>query len=301
MFADDAKCSSHITSLENCHLLQRDLDNMSNWSTSNHLHFNTSKCTLLSFNSQLNTTYQIDGYALPSIDHHRDLGVIFSSDLSWNKHYEHIITKAYRSLGLLRRTFSNSNSTSAKKLLYTSLVRSQLTYGSQIWHPHLLKDIIILERVQRRSTCFILNDYKSNYKSRLLKLNLLPLMYMLDYYDIMFFVTSLKNPSTHFNIQDYVKFSSFNTRSSTTNKLCYTFSPNNTSRHFYFTRLPRTWNSLPVINLNLSIANIKSQIKAALWNHFLCNFDSENPCSFHFSCPCRNCHNNALRQNFQEL
>ena len=163
---------SHITSLENCHLLQCDLDNKSNWSTSNHLHFNTSKCTLLSFNSQLN-----------------------------------------------------------------------------IWHPHLLKDIIILERVQRRSTCFILNDYKSNYKSRLLKLNLLSLMYLLEYYDIMFFVTSLKNPSTHFNIQDYVKFSSFNTRSSTTNKVCYTFSPNNTSRHFYFTRLPRTWNSLPVINL----------------------------------------------------
>ena len=79
------------------------------------------------------------------IDRHRDLGVVFSTDLSWNKHYEHIITKAYRSLGLLRRTFSNTNSISVKKLLYTSLVRSQLIYGSQIWHPHLIKDIVILE------------------------------------------------------------------------------------------------------------------------------------------------------------
>ena len=129
--------------------------------------------------------------------------------------------------------------------------------------------------------------------------NLLPLMYLLDYYDVMFFVTSLNTPSTHFNIQQYVKFSTPNTRSFTANKLCYTFSPNNTSRHFYFTHLPRTWNSLPVINLNLSIAKIRSQIKAALWNHFLCNFD--NPCSFHFSCPCRNCYNNAPRQNFQEF
>ena len=149
MFADDAKCSSYITSLENCHLLQRDLDNTSNWSTSNHLHFNTSKCTLLSFNSKLNTNYQIDGSALSTIDHHCDLGVIFFTDLSWKKHYEHIITKAYRSLGLLRRTFSKTNSISVKKLLYTSLVRSQVIYGSQIWHPHLIKDIIILERVQR--------------------------------------------------------------------------------------------------------------------------------------------------------
>ena len=118
------------------------------------------------------------------------------------------------------------------------------------------------------SHLFYSNDYKSNLKSRLLKLNLLPLMYLLDYYDIMFFITSLKNPSTHFNIQHYVKFSSSNTRSSTANKLCYIFSPNNTFQHFYFTRLPRNWNSLPVLNLNLSTANIKSQIKAALWKHW---------------------------------
>ena len=122
---------------------------------------------------------------------------------------------------------------------YTGLVRSQLIYGSQIWHPHVINDIIIPEWVQRRATCFILNDYKCNYEW-LLKLNLLPLMYLLDYYDIMFFATSLKNPSSHFNIQQYVKFSSSNTRSSAANKLCYIFSPNNTSRHLYFTCLPRT-------------------------------------------------------------
>ena len=149
MFADDAKCSSHITTFEDCHRLQQDLDNMCNWSDSNNLHFNISKCTLLSFNSKLNTNYQIDDNALLAIDHHWDLGVIFSTDLSWNKHYEHITTNAYRSLGLLCRTFGNTNSISAKKLLYISLVRSQLVYGSQLWHPHLIKGIVMLERVQR--------------------------------------------------------------------------------------------------------------------------------------------------------
>ena len=124
-------------------------------------------------------------------------------------------------------------------------------------------------------------------------------MYLLDYYDIMFLVTSLKHPSTHFNIQEYVKFSNSNTRSSTANKICYTFSHYNSLRHFYFTRISRTWNSLPTINLTQSIAIIKSQIKAAMWNHFVANFDAENPCSFHFCCPCRNCHFNAPNQNFQ--
>ena len=84
-------------------------------------------------------------------------------------------------------------------------------------------------------------------------------MYLLDYYDIMFFVTSLKNPSTHFNIQHYVVLTQDHPQPM--NYVCYIFFPNNTSRHFYFTHLPRNWNSLPVLNLNLSIANIKSQIK----------------------------------------
>ena len=69
----------------------------------------------------------------------------------------------------------------ARRSLYLALVRSQLTYCSQLRNPHLIKDTTILERVQRRATKYILNDYTSDYKFRLLKLKLLPLMYMLDF------------------------------------------------------------------------------------------------------------------------
>ena len=63
-------------------------------------------------------------------------------------------------------------------MLYISLVRSKLIYSSQLWNPYLIKDIVMLERIQRCATKFILNDYTSSYKSRLLKLNILPLMYV---------------------------------------------------------------------------------------------------------------------------
>ena len=150
------------------------------------LDFNVSKCLQLSFNSSLTTSYHIDSNLLSPAKSHRDLGIILSSDLSWSNHFNHITAKAYRSLGLLRRVFGKSTSTPVKKTLYISLVRSQLTYGSQLWNPHFIKDVINLERVQRHATCFILNDFNSDYKSRLLKLELLPLMYQLDYYDVMF-------------------------------------------------------------------------------------------------------------------
>ena len=65
----------------------------------------------------------------------------------------------------------------------------------------------------------------------------------------------------------YLKFSACNTRSSNI-KLIHTRSSNNTSRHFYFNRLPWLWNALPPIDLNLPINTIKSLVKSFLWNYF---------------------------------
>ena len=74
--------------------------------------------------------------------------------------------------------------------LYTALVRSQLTYCTPIRCPYLVQDINKLEQVQHRATKFILNDYLSDHRSRLLHLNLLPLMYIFECFDIMFLVKS---------------------------------------------------------------------------------------------------------------
>ena len=101
-------------------------------------------------------------------------------------------------LGLLRRTFSRYNSHHSKKLLYIHLVISQLIYCSQIWRPYLLKDITVLENVQRRGTKFILNDFTADYKTRLLSLNLLPLAMLYEFNDILFSLNLLRNLPLHF-------------------------------------------------------------------------------------------------------
>ena len=44
-----------------------------------------------------------------------------------------------------------------------------------------------LERVQQRATKFILNDYSSNYRYCLVKLGMLPLMYVYELANIMFY------------------------------------------------------------------------------------------------------------------
>ena len=95
-------------------------------------------------------------------------------NISQVKHIECLI-------GLLRHTFSKSSNISVKKLLYLSLVRSQITYGSPIWRPFLIKDIKFIEQIQRRATKFILNDFHSVYYNRLIKLQILPQGICLNY------------------------------------------------------------------------------------------------------------------------
>ena len=179
--------------------------------------------------------------------------------------------KAYKKLGLLRRSLCYNNSTSTKKRLYVSLIRSQLLYCSQIWRPYLRKDIKLIENVQRRATKFILNDYSSVYKSRSLKLNLLPLTII---YDIRFFVKSLKQPSTSFNITDFVSFSHNSTRSGSHLKLVHQLAKANSFTSLDFLASGMLYHLWTFQDLHHYCQHI--YIKRIFWECFVCNFDQSN-------------------------
>ena len=258
----------------------------------NDLFFNESKFLHIHFGKEFGShNFTINGTPIVRSNCVKDLGVHVSSSLKSTTHCEAIVSNAYKILGLIRRTFS-TYSIAAKKLLYLTLVWSRLTYCSQLWRPHLLKDICVVERVQRRATKYILNDYSSSYKTRLVQLDLLPLMYQYELSDLLFFIKSYKAPHSHFDIKNYVSMqNSLSTRSSSSGKLVHKLSTTNSNCHFYSCWLPRLWNSLPSIDLNLPYLTIKQQLTQFLWNHFSNNFNSNNTCSFNFCCPCSNCIN----------
>ena len=181
------------------------------------------------------------------------------------------------------------------RLRKSSLIQSQLLYCSVLWRPQHKKDIEKLERIQRKATKFILNDYNTDYFTRLKTLNLLPLMYFFEMNDIMFAIRQLKEPKNHLN---FVCFSSVSTRSSTQLKMTHIRSTNKTSRHFYFNRLPRLWNSLPHFSLDQPIYIIKRHLLDYLYNHFLTHFSVQNTCTYHFLCPCAKCSLSPPPTNF---
>ena len=57
------------------------------------------------------------------------------------------------------------------------MVRPYLEYASQIWNPHLIRNIQALEKVQRHATKLVPELQHLSYGDRLLALNLPSLLY----------------------------------------------------------------------------------------------------------------------------
>ena len=118
--------------------LQHDLNYLSSWCSEWKLKLNLSKCaamcvTISSRSRIAPASYNIQHQQISSTNKQKDLGVIFTSNLSWLDHFNIICSKAYRSLNLIRRLIPSCSSNVTKKALYLTLVRSHLSYCSQVW------------------------------------------------------------------------------------------------------------------------------------------------------------------------
>jgi hypothetical protein len=307
IFADDTKIYRHITSHQDLTILQRDINTVNAWSKTWGLTFNQKKCTILSLkrnNKPLEYIYSMENSPLPRTYDAPDLGITITSNLSWNLHINNITSRAQNRKWFLIRTLGYDAPIRAKLLTYISLVRSIVEYNTTIWSPITHDNILTLENVQRKCTDYITNNprwpspNRISYKDRLIQLNLLPLSYRREFYDLIFFYKSFNN-MVNFNILDYVKFQNNPevrlTRNRLTGLTLITSKLHLTSStQFYPARLARLWNSLHVdLRTKLVSAAPISEIKSILNKYFfdqLSNFfDPDITCTFVSACACRTC------------
>ena len=105
-----------------------------------------------------------------------------------------------------------------------------------------------------------------DYKSRLLKLHILSLMYTLGLNDIMFFVKNLKTRHDGFDIKSYISFVTGNTRLATSNKLQHNRSTDMLANNFISIDFHVCGaNALPIIDINLHPDNIKQKLLHYFW------------------------------------
>ncbi|CAG4990002.1 unnamed protein product [Colias eurytheme] len=163
MFADDLKLFLKVRNDSDAKVLQEDINAIAQWSSTNHLPFNTDKCKVMTFSRSrfpLNMTYNLFDIPLEKIDVIRDLGLIVDSRLDFHSHMMDICKKANKTLGFIIRVSSEFNDNGVAMLLFNAYVRSKLEYGAMIWDPYETKYSLMIERVQRKFARCI---YKRRY------------------------------------------------------------------------------------------------------------------------------------------
>lgn len=213
MYADDIKIYTPCKTIEDCLLLQDDLNRLHTYCTVNKLFLSLPKCHAISFTknkNKINHIYSISDVPLKTVLSVRDLGVILDSCLHFDVHHNAIINKAFQMFGFVMRSSRDFVRPSTFLLLYKTLIRSQLEYASPIWNPLYEKYISGLEMVQKkflRSMNYKCYHSKTPYTQLLEKYNILSLQHRRMLLSVMMLHGLCNN---RFDCTDL------------TNKLCYT-------------------------------------------------------------------------------
>lgn len=155
LYADDLKIFKIIKNTNDCHLLQKDLDNINLWLASIGLNFHPQKCSIVTYSNKtqkINHDYTLNNIILKRETTVKDLGITFTDNLNFEQHRNDITKKAYKKLGMIIRYSKPIEDPDAIRILYQAHVRSVLEYGSQIWIPETQVGKKQIEKIQK---CFV--------------------------------------------------------------------------------------------------------------------------------------------------
>ena len=106
------------------------------------------------------------GAMLMMAESEKDLGVVIHSALNPAAHIANCARKENQMLGMIQGTITYKNKR-ILLLMYKSLVRPHVEYAVQVWSPHQLGHIRLIEGVQRRFIIMIPELNSLPYEARL--------------------------------------------------------------------------------------------------------------------------------------
>lgn len=251
-YADDSKLFGNP--LTDSKTLQADLLELETWCSNWLIPLNPTKCTVLHIGrNNPKITYYLGGTPVKSVESQSDLGIIVNSDLSWSEHIGSIVRKANFSCFILRKSFQQPDPQLFMSL-YRSYVRPLLEYNGVIWSPHLIRDIALLEGVQRRFTKWVHNYKYLQYNERLDNLKLSCLSERRIRGDLIQCYRILKNTFT-VNLSELFNLNVDNRLRGHFLKLVRENFKTSTRQHFLTNRVFHRWNSLPDSVVNATSIN----------------------------------------------
>ena len=254
-FADDTRVSMEIKGGNDFNELQNDLNKLYEWASRNNMFFNGCKFEVLHYRNatahQTTRKYTAhDGKPIEPKTNLRDLGVNMNDTADFGDHITEISSKARRQMGWVLRSFKTRDA-HPMLTLFRSLVVPLLEYCCQLWNPHKVGEIQVLEAVQRTFTSKIAEVKHLNYWQRLEALKLFSLQRRRERYIIIYVWKIIRGLVPNFS--DHQNGGILVTETSRRGKLCRIVPLNNRSlvrvqslrEHSFAVMGPRLFNCLP--------------------------------------------------------
>jgi hypothetical protein len=162
LFSDDVKIFRAINSIDDCILLQSDINRIQGWCSANYMKLNISKTRVIAFTRKTNGryySYKICDWFITRTDTIKDLGVQLDSKLHFHAHVDYIFSQSVRTLGLVRTKTYYFSTLDSPLILYLTLVRPKLECASTVWNSIPATDAKRLERIQRKFVALCQNRF----------------------------------------------------------------------------------------------------------------------------------------------
>ena len=266
LFADDCKIfKSFPKHNSDFSSVQSDLNSISDFCQRMQMQISVNKCQVLTLNGGQNDkeySFYLSGFVIPNVEVVRDLGLLVDSKFSFTPHCLSTVKKLSRLINFIFRTFKSRNSTFLIRL-YKCYVLPLLDYCCQLYFPCTLKNIKLLESIQKVFTRRLCgqNLFHATYFDRLKHFSLESLERRRIKYDLILLYRLIYG-FCDLNVSDFISFSPnvFNTRGNGL-KINIEHFNSDFRRHFYFNRVAKVWNELPQsVVTAFSIGNFKSHL-----------------------------------------
>jgi Reverse transcriptase (RNA-dependent DNA polymerase)/Endonuclease-reverse transcriptase len=171
-FADDNKGMKIIENETDREKLQSTLNSLCEWASTWDMQFNVAKCKIMHV-GRGNPCYKyyMNGVELKSVDEETDVGVVIHKSLKPARQCEKAANTAKAVLGLVQRNFHYRDRKVYLKL-YKQYVRPHLEFSSPAWAPWNVKEIELLESVQKKAVNMVSGLTEKSYEGRCKELGL---------------------------------------------------------------------------------------------------------------------------------
>ena len=274
MFADDTNLFMTEKNIEKVETqMNFELKLLIEWFQVNLLSLNISKTNYIIFDKKRNINANIlcGDTALVRLNETKFLGVILSSDLSWNKHVNIVANKISKSIGIIAEV-RHLLPTSLTCMLYRTLVEPYINYCNLVWaSQHKRENLEKNLKIQKRFCRIITFSTFHAHSQPLFKQLALMTVYDIFKYQLAMFmykcVNNLLPQHSSFNCVVNDTLHDYSTRSSTNLHIVHC----RTKCRWTTVQIqgPKLWNSLPKSLKEIpSPTRFKIKLKKFIWSLF---------------------------------